>query len=77
MKSIIWQTDSKVLVESFRKGQLSNDARGGDSYEYHAINALSANYSITMDENSIREIDENSTNYSYRFYRNRVISLSI
>ena len=69
MKRIIWQTESKILVDSFKNRSISNDSRGGYTYEYYAAVALSDSYQIIMDKNAPRLPGENSLKYWYRLHK--------
>lgn len=72
MKRIIWQPETKILVDSFNKRFISDDSRGGHTYEYHAAVALSDSYHVIMDESAPRLPHENSLKYWYRL-RNSTI----
>jgi glycosyltransferase involved in cell wall biosynthesis len=73
MKRIIWQPETKILIDSFKNRSISNDSRGGHTYEYHAAVALSDSYDVIMDENAPRLPHENSLKYWYRL-RNSTIN---
>ena len=63
MKTIVWQTESAELYQSFDQNALVNHARGGDVYEYHAANYLAQSYNVVFDNCAIRQADTGS--YSY------------
>lgn len=72
MKRIIWQPETKILVDSFKNRSISDDSRGGHTYEYHAAVALSDSYHVIMDESAPKVPRENSLKYWYRL-RNSTI----
>jgi len=66
MKRIIWQPETKILIDSFKKRSVLDDSRGGHTYEYHAAVALSDSYHVIMDESAPRLPHENFLQYWYR-----------
>ena len=71
-KHIIWQGSKQSLVDSFQKKNISQDTRGAYIYEYYAAMALSKNYRVTMDKNTVRRPDENPLGYWLRLISNRI-----
>ena len=63
MKRIIWQPETKILVDSFKKRFISDDSRGGHIYEFDAAVALSDSYHVIMDESAPRLPHENALQY--------------
>jgi len=71
MSSIIWQSRSPVIYESFKKGELINASNGGNAYDYQAVNALSGNFKIDVDAFSIKTPTESVLSYWWRMRKHR------
>jgi glycosyltransferase involved in cell wall biosynthesis len=66
MKSILWQTRSKVVFDSFNKGNLMPEANGGNAYDFYAANSLKEKFKIRMDDLSLMKSAENLSEYLLR-----------
>jgi len=72
MKKIIWQPETKIIIDSFKSRSVSDDSRGGHTYEYHAAVALSDSYHVVMDESAPKLPNENSLKYWYRLHNSTI-----
>jgi len=69
MTDILWQSRSPLVYESFRSGQLSPAANGGNAYDYHAVEALSKKFSLEVDPAAVLKGNENVFAYWNRVRR--------
>jgi glycosyltransferase involved in cell wall biosynthesis len=72
MKRIVWQPESSILVDSFNARSISNENRGGYTYEHHAALALSEFYDIVMDAGSPRRPRESFLRYWQRLHSSSI-----
>ena len=78
MNTVLWQTRSRVLLESISNGTLSKEANGGNSYDFQAIQALKRGFRVNMDRDAVRKSGENKYKYAFRMLRNvRVADLVV
>lgn len=72
MTSIIWQSRTPVVHESFQKGELINAANGGNAYDFHAASVLSEKFEVRIDPAAINNNNESLLNYGLRMRRQKI-----
>ena len=72
METIVWQTEYERLRESFHRGKLVDDARGGDSYEFQAAQYLAKKYRIVFDKYAVRRPGQSSLLYWSQLRRSNI-----
>ena len=78
MNTVLWQTRSRVLLESVTNGTLRKEANGGNRYDFQAIQALKRGFHVNMDRDAVRKSGENKYKYAFRMLRNiRVADLVV
>ncbi len=71
--NITWQTQSRLLYDSLKNGELSSQANGGNSYDFQAFQALNDNNKQLIDESVVRK-QEGFAKYWARLLMHRVES---
>lgn len=69
MSTVLWQTRSSLLFDSFEAGRLDKRANGGNAYEYHAMEALKQSSDVLLDRAAVREEHEHILSYWRRLAR--------
>ena len=71
MNTVLWQTRSEILFDSVQQGRLKKQANGGNTYDYHAIQALRTAFTVQMDSATVRRSGDSKYEHAFRLLRNR------
>ncbi|MDQ3049245.1 MAG: glycosyltransferase family 4 protein [Bacteroidota bacterium] len=71
MATILWQSRSPVIFNSFERGELQNAANGGNAYDYQAAKALQKKFQVSIDKHSIKRPGELLPLYWWRMQQQR------
>lgn len=63
---IVWQTKAPIVAENFLQKRITSVTKGGNTYNHYALMALSEQFDVSIDKNTVKNSNQSFLNYFIR-----------